>query len=109
MASDVRLKEALPELTDRIVRTYAELGSIHHLGHCPLPQHEKIVAALERLLEILYPGYQRREGLHISNITYHVGDLIDTLHDLLTEQFCRALRHEDRARTGGLPDEHDWE
>jgi serine O-acetyltransferase len=48
----------------------------------------------EDLKEIIYPGYRRREGLHMGNVTYHVGDLIDGLHDKLTQQIARALRHE---------------
>ena len=94
MASDVRLKEQLPDLTDRIVQTYMEVSSISHLGHCALPNYDVIVTAIEDLKEIIYPGYRRREGLHIGNVTYHVGDLIDGLHDKLTTQIGRALRHE---------------
>jgi len=94
MASDLRRKEQLPELTDRIVQTYADLPTISHLGHCPLPNYEVIVSVIEDLKEILYPGYRRREGLHIGNVTYHVGDLIDGLHDKLTTQIGRALRHD---------------
>lgn len=100
MSSDFRLKEQLPRLTDRIVSTYTEVGTINHLGHCPLPKYEEIIAALEDLKEILYPGYRRREGLHIGNVTYHVGDLIDRLHDTLTTQIARALHHEDRVSHG---------
>jgi serine O-acetyltransferase len=96
MSSDFRLKEQLPRLTDRIVRTYSEVGKINHLGHCPLPKYEEIIGALEDLKEIIYPGYRRREGLHMGNVTYHVGDLIDRLHDTLTIQIGRALHHEDR-------------
>ena len=96
MASDFRLKEQLPNLTDRIVKTYSEVGTINHLGHCPLPQYEAVVSILNDLKEVLYPGYQRREGLHIGNVTYHTGDLIDGLHDKLTTQIGRALQHEAR-------------
>jgi serine O-acetyltransferase len=96
MASDVRVKEQLPELTNRIVQTYRQVGSINHLGHSPLPNYEVIVGAVEDLKEILFPGYRRREGLHLGNVTYHVGDLIDGLHDKLTTQIGRALRHEAR-------------
>lgn len=96
MASDFRLKEQLPRLTDRIVATYSQVGAIHHLGHCPLPNYNEIIECLEDLKEILYPGYRRREGLHMGNVTYHVGDLIDGLHDKLTRQIARALRHDDR-------------
>ncbi len=94
MSTDIRLKEDLPILTERIVDTYAEVGSISHLGHCPLPNYETIIAATEDLKEILYPGYRRRDGLHLGNVTYHVGDLIDRLHDTLTSQIGRAIRHE---------------
>jgi len=94
MATDVHIKETLPELTDKIVQTYADLSTITHLGHCPLPNYETIVEILESLKDIIFPGYRRRDGLHLGNITYHVGDLIDRLHDQLTEQIARALRHE---------------
>lgn len=94
MASDFRLKEQLPELVDRIVDTYREYPEISHLDHCPLPNYEVVVQVLEDLKEILFPGYRRREGLHLANVTYHVGDLVDGLHDKLTQQIARSLRHE---------------
>ncbi len=103
MASDFRLKEKLPELTERIVQTYRDERTISHLGHCPLPRYEAVIAATEDLKEILYPGYRRREGLHLGNVAYHVGDLIDRLHDLLTTQIARALRHD----SGASVDCHD--
>jgi len=98
MASDLRRKEQLPELTARVVKTYSEIGTINHLGHCPLPRFDVIVSVIEDLREILFPGYRRREGLHLGNITYHVGDLIYGLHDKLTTQIARALRHEARVQ-----------
>jgi serine O-acetyltransferase len=94
MFTDIRFKESLPVLTERIVDTYAEVGSINHLGFCPLPNYETVIAATEDLKEILYPGYRRRDGLHLGNVSYHVGDLIDRLHDTLTQQIGRAIRHE---------------
>ncbi len=112
MASDFRLKEQLPNLTDRIVATYSEVGKINHLGHCPLPQYEAVVTILDDLKEIIYPGYRRREGLHTGNVTYHAGDLIDGLHDKLTVQIGRALQHDARVRQRSdecLPGQDDFE
>ena len=94
MATDFRLKDQLPKLTERIVRTYDEVGKINHLGHCPLPNYDAVVGIIEDLKEILFPGFRRREGLHMGNVLYHVGDLIDGLHDKLTTQIARALRHD---------------
>src|SRR3984893_13284010 len=94
MATDIRLKEGLPEITEALVATYTECKHINHLGHKPLPSREAIVDILADLMDILYPGYVRRQNLHIGNVEYHVGDLIDGLHDKLTQQIARALRHE---------------
>ncbi|MCH2114146.1 MAG: serine acetyltransferase [Pirellulales bacterium] len=108
MASDFRLKDQLPQITERIVQTYDDLGTINHLDHCPLPSYEEVIAASADLTEILYPGYRRREGLHQGNIAFYVGDLVDRLHDRLTMQIGRALRHEAGA-TSDCDDEHDYE
>lgn len=98
MASDFRLKEQLPNLTEEIVATYTPEDSINHLGHCPLPNYSGVVNILLDLKDILYPGYRRKVGLHTGNIRYHVGGLIDSLHDQLTTEIARALRHEHRVQ-----------
>ncbi len=99
MATDFRLKDQLPDITKRLVQTYNDLGTINHLGHCPLPNYDEVIAVLAELQEILYPGYRRREGLHESNVEFYVGELVDRLHDRLTQQIGRALRHEAGATT----------
>jgi serine O-acetyltransferase len=94
MATDIRLKEGLPEITESLVATYTECKHINHLGHKPLPSRDVIVDILADLMDILYPGYVRRQNLHMGNVEYHVGDLVDGLHDKLTQQITRALRHD---------------
>ncbi len=110
MATDFRKKEQLPELTDQIVSSYHDIGTINHLGHCPLPSNDDVISIVQDLKEVIYPGYGRRQNLHISNVMYHVGDLIDSLHDRLTEQISRALRtvHQLRNKSGCV-DGHDFE
>jgi serine O-acetyltransferase len=94
MATDVRLKEALPAITEALVATYTECNRTSHLGHQPLPSGEVVADILADLSDVVYPGYARRQNLHIGNVEYHVGDLIDGLHDKLTTQIARSLRHE---------------
>jgi serine O-acetyltransferase len=109
MATDIRLKEALPQITEALVSTYTECSRINHLGHKPLPSREAIVEILADLLDVLYPGYVRRQNLHIGNVEYHVGDLVDGLHDKLTQQITRSLRHDNdelrnaETAAGGTP------
>jgi serine O-acetyltransferase len=94
MATDFRLKEVLPDITDTLVATYLDCNRTSNLGNRPLPSREAVVAILNDLFDILFPGYWRRQNLHIGNIGYHIGDLVDGLHDKLTVQFTRAMRHE---------------
>src|SRR5436305_12044692 len=98
MATDLRLKEGLHEITDAIVATYTECNHINHLGHLPLPSRDAVIEIMTDLVEILFPGFARRQNLHMGNVGYHVGDLIDSLHDRLTQQIARALRHDCKAR-----------
>src|SRR5207302_9694836 len=77
-----------------VVATYLECSRTSHLGHSPLPSRDAIVEIIEDFLDILYPGIWRRQNLHVGNVEYHVGDMIDGLHDKLILQISRALRHE---------------
>ena len=93
MATDFRIKEELGELTDRLVDSYLEHRSINYLGHCPLPNVVDVVGIVQDVKELLFPGYRRRQNLHMGNVTYFVGDMIDSLHDRLTTQIARAVRY----------------
>ncbi len=94
MATDLSLKEGLREITDEIVATYLECKHINHLGHRPLPSRDAVIEILADLVEVLFPGFGRRQNLHMGNVEYHVGDLVDGLHDKLIQQIARALRHD---------------
>lgn len=108
MATDFRLKDQLPKISSEIVKTYDEVSSINHLGHCPLPNYDEVIAATDDLKEILFPGYRRRERLHRGNVAFYVGDLVDRLHDRLTQQIGRALRH-DAGATSTCDSDQDYE
>lgn len=107
MSDDIKPQSRLETLTKRLVDTYEECGSIHHLGHTPLPSFTEVVGIIKDLYEILYPGYARRQNLHLGNVIYHVGDLLDGLHTRLATQIVRAFRHDCRANHDGSNyDEH---
>jgi len=103
MSTEHNSSNRVAQWTDRVVDSYRHIGTIDHLGICPLPKYGVVVSILEDLTDILYPGYRRREGLHMGNITYHVGDLVDRIHDQLFTQICRALRHDARVNRGFDP------
>ncbi|VTR97515.1 serine O-acetyltransferase [Tuwongella immobilis] len=94
MATDLNLKEGLSAITEALVASYTECSHINHLGHEPLPSRDVVVEIVRDLFEVLYPGFGQRQNLHIGNVEYYVGSIIDGLHDKLTQQIARALRHE---------------
>lgn len=107
MATDLRRKEELSDLTNRIVETFSEIGIIHHLAHCALPSYDVVIEIAQDLKEVIFPGYRRRQNLHFGNVLYHIGDLIDGLHDKLTQQIARAMRHDytRQVQAGTLPEQ----
>ena len=89
-------KHHLPEITDAIVKTYRDVGTINHLEASPLPRYEEIISVLEDLKEILFPGYRKREQLDFSNVGFYIGDLLGSVYERLSVQIARALEHEQR-------------
>ncbi len=94
MTTDRHVKEGISTITEALVATYTECSRINHLGHQPLPSKDAVVDILADFAEIIFPGFGRRQGLHIANVEYYVGSLVDSLHERLTEQIGRALRHD---------------
>jgi serine O-acetyltransferase len=45
-------------------------------------------------MDVLFPGYWRHQNVHVGNVEYLAGSLVDGLHDKLIQQIARALRHE---------------
>jgi serine O-acetyltransferase len=112
MSTDIRIKEQLGDLTERLVDSYLEHKTVNYLGHCPLPNPSVVAEIIQDVKEVLFPGYRRRQNLHMGNITYFVGDLIDSLHDRLTQQIARSLRYAfdaDRGECSGPEKMRDFE
>ena len=103
MASETPGKNRLLHVTEQVVATYSQIGTINHLGHSPLPHNDAVIGITHDLMEVIYPGYQRRQKLHAGNVAYHVGDLLEGLNDALTLQIARALRHEQALANSGDP------
>lgn len=90
---------SLENLVSRILSTFSEPSSLHYFDKndeeaCPLPRLGDIVAVIEDLKEVFFPGYRRREQLTEETLTYYIGGLIDQIKERLFEQIFRAFMHE---------------
>lgn len=97
------LKNKLPDLTSSVIRSYADLRTTHHLDQCPLPNKRKIVEMINDLLEILYPGYLRRDRLDINNVVYYIGELLDRVFEQMSIQISRAFCHGNKVKSDCSP------
>lgn len=97
----IPLKEAnLPDVTRKLVETCSEFHSIQNLGPCPMPTYEVVVEILNDLSEALYPGFGTRNNLHLGNITYFIGEILDRVFDKLAVQITLSLCHEGNCSSG---------
>ncbi|MBR3218511.1 MAG: serine acetyltransferase [Thermoguttaceae bacterium] len=102
-----RHQALLAELAGKLCRSYIDVPSTHHLGHCPLPNRQVIAEVIADLFEILYPGFQRLDRLNFDNILDLVGDTFERLCETLSVQFSRAFCHGRRQDTHCTPERMD--
>jgi serine O-acetyltransferase len=94
------LSEHLRGITQEIVASYgASRDPAHHIDpERRLPSRPAIVAVLENLFAVLYPGFYGVQHLTHENVEYHVGALLDDVVADLYEQVALAFKLEGPSR-----------
>jgi len=90
------LKKDLARLTRRMVASYEADERTQRIGKKFLPSRNKIVAILEQVRELLFPGYFEQKMLTDEDVRFHVGELLADLGGELAEQINRCLCAERR-------------
>jgi len=97
------LGEQLPRLVERIVASYFSDARTQYIDRDYLPARRAIIEICNLLLELTYPGFVGRRGLTRHNISYHVGELLPKLWELLVEQIAQCLCHAQECGCTGGP------
>ncbi|MBM4047386.1 MAG: serine acetyltransferase [Planctomycetes bacterium] len=87
-------KGKLPALVRKIIRSYHHEEAIDRVCSCPIPSQESVIWILNELFAVLYPGYVGRQDLDETNLTYHVGEKVNRIFDVLSDQIAKSVRHE---------------
>ncbi|MBU0639716.1 MAG: serine acetyltransferase [Planctomycetes bacterium] len=106
MSPPRHLAERLPPLVERIVTSYLADERTQHVDREYLPSQAAIIDICNLLLELTYPGYVGRMGLTRHNISYHVGELLPRLWELLAAQISACHCHEEERAGKAVSDEH---
>ena len=83
--------EAARRITRKICGTYEDEQGINHIDGNNMPQRDEVVAILEDILEILFPGYAGKRLFDRAGLEFVVGDLVNDVFQRLTAQVERAL------------------
>jgi len=89
------LDKNLSQLTEDILVSYRREKRTQRIGEVCLPSRATIVEILERIRQLLFPGYFGHKELTRQNVQFHVGNLLMQIGRDLTEQIysciCRCM------------------
>src|SRR5256714_15305383 len=99
------LNDHLPKVVDAIVHSALQHPHLQHLTRVYLPSRDEIIKAIERLRQLLFPGYFGKQGLTTANVPFRLGELVIELTDMLYEQVRCCLRYREQLPGGSGDDE----
>lgn len=84
--------EYLDELVENISATYEDSKGINHIEGFNLPLQQNVLDIVQKLLEVVFPGYAGFQSYSLKSISYAIGNILTELHDELHDQIFRAYR-----------------
>ncbi len=88
------LRSQLPRIAEEIIDSCNDRECYTHVDYEPIPSRECVIEIIDRLREILFPGYFTRGKLDPVNLKYSMGKSATTLFDMLSEQIGLSIRHD---------------
>jgi serine O-acetyltransferase len=104
------LNNRLPQVVDRLVESVLAEPRMQHLDRVLLPNRDVIIQCIERLRQIIFPGYFGQQNLTRENVRYRVGELLIEVQEMLFDQVHCCLRYREEtpdANGNGSPVAHD--
>lgn len=84
----------LPEIAEKIITKCEDDECYNHIDYEPIPSKTSVVDIIQRLREVLFPGYFTRDKIDPVNLSYSMGQTVSILFDQLSEQICHSVRHD---------------
>jgi serine O-acetyltransferase len=93
-ATLAQCREKLPSVVESIIAKCDDSKCYTHIDYEPIPSRSSVIEIIDRLREILFPGYFTRTKLDPVNLRYSMGQSVTAVFDLLSEQICHSIRHD---------------
>ena len=85
--------EYLDNLVGKICATYQDSKGINHIEGHNLPRQQEILDVLDKLMEIIFPGFSGMGNYSIKTIAYNIGDLLTDVYCELVGQVVRSFQY----------------
>lgn len=96
------IEPRITKINNDIIESYGKIGGINHLSGPNLPSRQGVVAILETIETLIFPGFQTEEKLDDDLINYTIGAKTRRLVRELTVEIARSLEYAARNQ-GGKP------
>ena len=83
----------IADLTTRLCKSYEDNIAVNHNEHQNLPREAEILDNLNRILELIFPGFGTHAVHSTSTLPYAVGELLATTYVSMRDLICRANRY----------------
>ena len=93
-----KIEPRIAQISKDIIDSYEELGGINHLSGPNLPSREGVIAILQTIETLIFPGFQSEEKLDDDLIAYTIGAKTRRLVRDLTVEIARSLEYAARNR-----------
>lgn len=87
-------RERLQVLTEALVQDCNRAGCHTHIGYEPIPSRQAAAEIVDRVRQLLFPGFFSPQTLDPVSFRYAIGQTTTGLFDLLSEQIMRSIRHD---------------
>jgi serine O-acetyltransferase len=94
---DTRLKY----LTDLLIKSYEYHSEIIKIDSINLLNQERIVYILEKLRNLIFPGYFSKKNISLSSVEYYAGDIIEEIIYYLSKEIYKALHYTPQENVAG--------
>lgn len=87
-------RSQLVGIAEKIIQSCDDSRCYIHIDYDPIPSNITAVEIINKLKEVLFPGYFNREKIDPVNLKYSMGQSVSILFDLLSVQISNSIRHD---------------
>ena len=89
-----KYKELLPEKVEKIVESCSDTECYTHIDYAPIPSKAAVIEIIDKIREVLFPGYFSGEKVDPVTLKYVIGQSVSTIFEMVSEQIINSIRHD---------------